>query len=1208
MKKYIIIIASTLFVLLTALEIYVQSDLFANKIRPSVAGPLAAALGPGAKIGKVKANLVPLFIEIRDISLVDARGRDTIAVRKVRVYVNPLALLIGQIRLSTITLLQPRIWAERTTGGELNLAKVVAQVRLYIENEKKQRPSRYEVILNSVDIRKGTIWFVDGNNSLQASATGIDIDAKVNMQVDSVRFVVKTPEVRIKADALPEIQFNLKTDGVYEHGKLRIGSFNLWTRDTQVNAEGAINAVPAGNLDLRITGRFGSQTLGLFGRILKAPKKQKGPQLEALLSIKGTIAEPILDGSIRIRGYTLGNIGIQDATVIFGYHNRSFTASGEQWKITKELKTSIINRLDAVFNYREAGIDIKRCGILAGDLSLGMTGRIDSASGLDATLSLESQNQGQMLTFLTNLPFQGRISVTGRATGPLSSPRFDGECSAGPLTVRGILFSRVDGRLRYIDKVLSLSDTSIYHQNSGYVFDGSMDFNEPEPLYTANLQVIHSDVVSIVSLFYKPLPLEMSATGELSFKGTGSDFTGTGRLSLEAGKAYGEAFDKGLITATLTRNKITFPQVVLYKGSGVVKATGWIGFDGTYAASLTSRYVSLSEVNILPGMPLDGQFKLDVISSGSFSQPKVKASLEMTDLIYLTNSIGVFTAGLEIQNGQMSVNATLPSGRVNFRSLMELHAPYPWTADLAVDADHIDPYLAFGNKESAARMQVMLDGKVVARGNGVNLSTCTATVSLRHLGLVIGDYRIDNEEEAVFTINGGTISVQSLKLKGVGTQMSVTGGSQLMKDMDFTIMGTANLSLLKIVYREVEHADGVAQVQLSIKDNWKNPEVGGTLNIVNGEVKIRDIPQKFSALNGMVTIEKQRIIVDSLYGEMGGGNMIMSGWAQLGGVGAGDFSAKASLDNVTVRYPPGLTSTLSGDLFFDGDGSEQNLSGDVRIKRARYDKRVEWKSMLVDLSRGFTQKKKTDIGWIGNTQINIRFHGADTIVFQNNLAKMPLSVDVFFRGTVNQPQLLGRLEAQKGTVYFRKNDFKILHASVDFSDPNRMNPMLDIQAETRVREYLIRLAVSGSADRAVVTLISDPSLPDQDILGLLALGKKSDELKGREAGVGMSEAASFATGQFQDIFERRARSLTGLDRVQVDPYVSKGDTSVPRVTVSKELIQDKLYVTYSSNVGATVPEQDFRIEYILDKHFSLVGERNEIGNIGADMKFRFEFK
>ena len=102
---------------------------------------------------------------------------------------------------------------------------------------------------------------------------------------------------------------------------------------------------------------------------------------------------------------------------------------------------------------------------------------------------------------------------------------------------------------------------------------------------------------------------------------------------------------------------------------------------------------------------------------------------------------------------------------------------------------------------------------------------------------------------------------------------------------------------------------------------------------------------------------------------------------------------------------------------------------------------------------------------------------------------MPLDVDIFLRGTVNRLQLLGRIEARNGSVYFRQNEFKIIHASVDFVDPNRVNPVLDIQAEIQVRDYLVRLAVSGTADRAVVTLLSDPQLPDSDILALLALGK-----------------------------------------------------------------------------------------------------------------------
>ncbi len=417
-----------------------------------------------------------------------------------------------------------------------------------------------------------------------------------------------------------------------------------------------------------------------------------------------------------------------------------------------------------------------------------------------------------------------------------------------------------------------------------------------------------------------------------------------------------------------------------------------------------------------------------------------------------------------------------------------------------------------------------------------------------------------------------------------------------------------NLPLLRLFYREVEHAAGTAELQLAVTDEWSNPNVAGELKIRGGEVKIKDIPQKFTAMNGNVRFSQGRIVVESFAAEMGGGTLDVSGWAQLSGIELQNFSLKTSVSNVTVRYPEGLTSTLTGNLYFDGDRKEQTLSGDITIKKARYDKIIEWKTMLVDVGKGLYQKKQTDIGWIGETQINVRFHGSENIVFQNNLAKMLLTVDVFLRGTVNHPQLLGRIEAEKGTVYFRKNDFKMLHASIDFVDPNRMNPVLDIQAETQVKEYQIRLAVTGNADRASVTFISDPSLSDSDILSMLALGKKGSELAGKETSVGVGEAASFATGQFQDIFENRARGLTGFDRFQVDPYVNQNNTSVPRLTVGKELVQNKLYVTYSSNVGAAMPEQMISLEYILNRHFSLVGEKDETGNTGADIKYRFEFE
>ena len=48
----------------------------------------------------------------------------------------------------------------------------------------------------------------------------------------------------------------------------------------------------------------------------------------------------------------------------------------------------------------------------------------------------------------------------------------------------------------------------------------------------------------------------------------------------------------------------------------------------------------------------------------------------------------------------------------------------------------------------------------------------------------------------------------------------------------------------------------------------EQPEIAGELRLENGEIKIKDIPQKFTALNGTLTFNQNRIVIDSLTGEV----------------------------------------------------------------------------------------------------------------------------------------------------------------------------------------------------------------------------------------------------------------------------------------------------------------------------------------------------
>lgn len=1198
MKKNAVIISLvSILLLIAAAGFYVQGETFSRRIRPLVVGPISRVLGPDAKLGRVKANLWPLYVEVRDVVVPDSKLRPAVSVRKVRIYLNPFYLIIKRIDIPRIVIIEPRLQVERGRDNKFNIEQMINAVNAGIESSS--RGAGRGLSVRSITLRRGGIVFLDGS----CSVSNINLEAGLNIPMGSVKASLRSADVALLKSY--QVSARVKAEALYSRGRIGIDSIYIESGDAHLLVSGAIGPLRDLALQLKIFGSAGPESIKRF--VKTARVSGKGARIRA--DVGGTLSAPIVNGSVSLLGVSFYAGVLKEADIAFSYQDRELTLSGEGWSITDSRGGVAIDAFGSSIAFSEKGFDIRRFEIAAGDMELHVSGRVDAAGGLDAALDIESRGECRTLSFFARFPVSGRIRAKGVISGSAASPRFDGVLSAWPLTLKGTSFDDVGGKVSYQNGMLRISSIEMRRQGARYILSGSVDMSAEEPEYEARLDIFKSDMMSIVSMFYaEPLPITLIADGGVTFSGTKKDFSGAAKLDLEAGSAYGEKFSQGAISVALTPSRISFPRVSITKGGGTVNASGWISFDGGYSARLEARLVDLSEVDHLAGLPFTGRFSLDMASSGSFGSPAFVASLNIPEIYSAGVSMGGLSVRAEMDKAVLTVKAELSNRRAEIAGNIALRAPYQWGLSGLLSIDNADPFVLLGKRDLFGRAGLAADAAFEFHGIGWKPESVSGTAVLRRLALSLGEYHIASESETDVYASNGRFVFGSINFTGPGTRFSIAGSALVFRELDIAVSGGADLSIARLLYKEIEHAKGFADIALYITDDWSNPGISGRISIREGEVKIKDIPQKFTALSGSLEFDRERIVTDGISGAVGGGTVQVTGSAQLKGLALKDFGVRAAFDDVTVRYPPGLTSTLSGELFYDGDTKAQILSGEVQVKHARYDKRLEWKTMLLDMARGFYQKRKTDIGWMGETDLNIRFFGKDAITFHNNLGRMVLGLDVFLRGTVNQPQVLGRVEAEKGVVYLRKNDFKILHASADFIDPTRMNPVLDIQAETRVREYQVRLAVSGTAERAVVNFISDPPLSDVDILSLLAIGKTASEIKGKEAGVGMGEAASFATGRFQDVFERRARSFTGLDRFQVDPAIGTKDTSVPRITVGKEVVPDRLFVTYSSNVGASAPEQVFRIEYILNKSFSLLGERNEFGNIGADVKFRFEFR
>src|SRR5690606_33632871 len=107
--------------------------------------------------------------------------------------------------------------------------------------------------------------------------------------------------------------------------------------------------------------------------------------------------------------------------------------------------------------------------------------------------------------------------------------------------------------------------------------------------------------------------------------------------------------------------------------------------------------------------------------------------------------------------------------------------------------------------------------------------------------------------------------------------------------------------------------------------------------------------------------------------------------------------------------------------------------------------------------------------------------------------------DLDIGGTVASPQFTGHVEVTGGTLFFQGNRYQITRGNVDFVDPARVEPVLDIQAEADVRNYRVILAISGRGDRTRLDLRSDPPLSQLEIVSLISGGRTREELTATDA-------------------------------------------------------------------------------------------------------------
>jgi hypothetical protein len=416
---------------------------------------------------------------------------------------------------------------------------------------------------------------------------------------------------------------------------------------------------------------------------------------------------------------------------------------------------------------------------------------------------------------------------------------------------------------------------------------------------------------------------------------------------------------------------------------------------------------------------------------------------------------------------------------------------------------------------------------------------------------------------------------------------------------DGTIKGNAtgavDALLLRFLIPEWEPA-GRATGVVEMLGSLDEPRFEGIAEIAQGSFRVPGGQTIVSGINGTVLLSEDELAID------GSDFRFMQGRGRASGrVTSRDGAVRLDLDGVMsgLRYQvfPGLEARVDGSWRLTGSADRLHLSGDLTVSRTSLQRRDDPAAVLLDW---FGQPPAPPAE--GGVGLDLRVESDQTIELRNPFVRLVGSASLHVTGTTNQPGLVGKVELEEGGEISLQNlRYELERGTFTFADPDRVDPIIELQLRTWVQNYQVTLRLSGTSDRLVPQVTSNPPLPQEEVYSLLAMGYRGNTLGSGAMGVGV--ASTILSQQITSELDRRAKLVLPVDQVRVDPFAENAAGGpAARVTVVKQLAPNWT-VTLQSNLSAE------RAEVIVSRWYLAPGlfveaTRELDGSYGIDLKIR----
>jgi translocation and assembly module TamB len=191
--------------------------------------------------------------------------------------------------------------------------------------------------------------------------------------------------------------------------------------------------------------------------------------------------------------------------------------------------------------------------------------------------------------------------------------------------------------------------------------------------------------------------------------------------------------------------------------------------------------------------------------------------------------------------------------------------------------------------------------------------------------------------------------------------------------------------------------------------------------------------------------------------------------------------------------------------------------------------------------------------------------------------------------------LMGTIRVVRGWIGFQGRRFNLIRGAVEFRGEETLNPALDILAQHRLQQYQVEVVVTGTLDKPVLTLRSNPTLEQADVLALLLFGKPLNALNRNEQNTLKQSAAEMAGGFAAAKVADAVSEALGLDRLGLD--LGEIDLSGGQIGLGR-YVGDRTYVSMSQELSGEAG-QEVSIEYQIGPDWKITSSTSTTGSSGV---------